>query len=593
MVRMLLCGHTIMAHKISYFVLTFGLSGAAACAAFHDGAKRGSDDVSDDDGKDDVAGDGDTNDDVAQDPVQEDTPVPRPVCPEALPSTTPVELATDIQTWSVKLGPCGQLAFTDAQKNLHLLDATYTRELLTPGPGSALEFSQDGVLFLGSGDGNVRLQDLVSGESLTISGSQAGFLLEDESWADATEQPKNVAFVKDELGTGLVRNGKIESRLGPADGYVMAWSKGGARVLVEAADHTMRVLDFAHGSESAPELALVGGQGEFSGHDVIELSTDGKLLFHVAVDDEACGDTVCTHADTATVLELGQANRKHSLPASAEYDIELIDRSPYLALMGPTGLTLLDTTAQLETAGHPGYEALAVLPTRRQALAIQRESTALALIDFGTKGKVTPLAAASLVDGPHTSYVGISRAGSAIAFARPPTKCLPSQENPAGCQTQIWELDVWAAGKGVIHTYYSSQPMEAAWVGEDGSVLLAGDLIRELPAFAEPEFRGDYGLHLLGPDGKERVSLPLTVKSVIEREHDLVLVTSDAAQTTLALLDRNTGSLRELDKLENTDSGLPWFDLYLDDAQKRLVYVKNWRDAESVSRNSLNAVALP
>jgi hypothetical protein len=128
-------------------------------------------------------------------------------------------------------------------------------------------------------------------------------------------------------------------------------------------------------------------------------------------------------------------------------------------------------------------------------------------------------------------------------------------------------------------------------------VIIAGDLIRDVPELADQPIRGEYGSHLLGPDGKERKNLPFGLKTVIEREHDLLVVATEDTHSTLGLLDPNTGALRKLDELDTAllppEQDYPWFDLYLDHAQKRLVYVKNWHEADFVSRNSLHAVALP
>ena len=337
----------------------------------------------------------------------------------------------------------------------------------------------------------------------------------------------------------------------------------------------------------------MGGQGEFSGHDVLHLSEDGTLLVHVAVDEQFCGDTICTESELATVIDLAHGNRKWTLPGIAEWSIDLIESSPYVALMGRDAVSLIKSGNSLESEVHKGYDALAVLPKYGQALVRSQDSTGLALIDFGAKGKVTAISSTSMLGGSPMA----SRDGRAIAYVRPPTICVSSKQDPDSCHTQIWELDVWTREKGVLHTFYSTEPLEALWVGSDGSVLVSGDLLAQVPAHAEPDFSGEHGLHLIGADGKERKNLAFSVTRLIEREQDLLVIAQEGTHATLGLLDIDTGEIRKLDEadtlLPQDDPDYPRFDLYLDREQKRLVYVKNWYEPGWVSRNSLHAVALP
>jgi hypothetical protein len=171
---------------------------------------------------------------------------------------------------------------------------------------------------------------------------------------------------------------------------------------------------------------------------------------------------------------------------------------------------------------------------------------------------------------------------------------------PDVCHAQIWELDLWQRGRGVVHTFLSTQPLELEWLGNDGTILLSGDLLPgAVPDTAPAPFSGEPGLHLLSSDGKVLAALPFLVEQVVELDQSLLLVTGEGRTTRIERLNTKTGALTMIAEHSTSEADDPYgngptIELMVDRKQKRLAYqAYHWSATDNAVHTELYAGALP
>jgi hypothetical protein len=569
--------------KLAHLTLYLSLL-SSACSAAHG---RGGDDRA--------------NHDEASEPQDQPVQTPEPACRGALPAGAPVLIADDVEVDSAQLGPCGELAYQDKAHTLHLLDASFSRELHRAPLGGVQEFSDDGALFLGYGDGKKVLYDLHAEQAHSFDAQEAGFLWADESWS-GTDTAKNVVFVSDDLGLGmLTQDGRIERPFEPRDvSFVEAWSPLGSRVLYMDEQARPHVADFSAREDVRLELEVSPLTGEFGARDLYRLSEDGKILLFATVFDKPCDDTICTEGDgQVTVVELAQKNRMQKVSGSGEFEIDALESAPYLVLEGTSGMSLVESGPSGAIASYPEHHPLALLPEHGEVLSRHGDRGGLSLVSFGEKGKITEVSANSELSLSNQPELAFSRDESHLAYGRGPERCVHYPDMPEVCHAQIWELDLWQRGRGVVHTFLSTQPLELEWLGNDGTILLSGDLVLGgVPDRAPAPFSGESGLYLFSPEGKVIAKLPFLVDQLMELDDSLLLVTGEGRTTRVQRLSTKTGALTMIS--EHTTSEVddpyengPTIELMVDREHKRLAYQSYyWSEMEQSVHAELYAGSL-
>lgn len=446
----------------------------------------------------------------------------------------------------VGFSPCGDLAWLGEARDLYRAPPDLGSVLHVSETATDSAFSADGRWLGFADDAGVVLVPLDGGETLRAPLALPrgfGFARVDDTVLPWACDDDALRVLDAGAPRALVEGVDCRSlRPDPASALLVFLDAGGALKAANVGDGVVRDLGGLEGT--APD----SGRQDVRGTRLMD-RLPGDLLIVRDSYREPCGDTECpTGPAPVWAIDVGTGAVLTSLsgPLLDDWSEDLMTSRDGRAVVLDVyqgGATLVD--AAHASHGLPGVVPAFVFGDGREVLARRRaegeRSSGFAMVS------TTDAAARPLVD--HAEAFGVSADERRLALAHFTPDCILYPDRPGVCHTQIWALATATRGAGEAprDVAWFDQPPRVYWIGDDGTMLVGGELYtRPVPEAAAPEEgRPDvYGLMLLAPDGTLRAALGdeswLQVQAAGER---LLLTRRDGQTLSVDVLDPATGAV--------------------------------------------------
>lgn len=526
-------------------------------------------------------------------------------------SITPMPLAEVAANVGVSMvGPCGQLAYVDASNDLHLLDSSFTTEILRLTEGSPTAFSPDGAFFMATTPSGVVVHDFTRGVTLRPAATAGGFLAWSPNWSVALpgNSPRNIPFVCAGAGAGLLVDDQVRIIFPDLPNCASArWSPWGIVVDASKSTFTSVAANFADGQVRTIDLPHFKSTDSIHAVDLTYVSADGRVLIRHPAYQQTCGDTSCgTVTGFLSIFDLTGATPEQTVPASYRTGrylaLDVAERGPHtktrLALNDGGSMVAVFGDEKVVTRVHSGLTALMFVPEHDEILARDWSRQTLVLVPF-LEGPIVDVAPDAWLDlSPVLSFSAFvaSRDGNIIAC---PTVAGTDHSIVSGLPVNgVFDTGVWFRSDSSLHHLYGTQPLQVVWVGTNGATLVSGPLVETPPTdAASVPVAGVPGLHLLDRNG---VVLRRWATSVAQQVTDVdegFLLSEYDSATGVARLSRvnaTTGALLEIDQAPAPLGDPLALPHQVDGQRQRIVYRKISFEGTTLAHpTSLHAGPLP